>query len=212
MSTTGKKKTKPKTQRKSTSKPRAARKAPTPSKKQEPIPPSPTAPTPKKTEVPVEKSYLLAIRLRGGFGTPWLLQKALDTLRLKRKFNAVLLENTPSTIGMLRTVKDYVTWGEAHAAEIALVLTERGELSSGGAMTDETIRDKFGEPSIQDLASALTQGRITLQDLWRKGVSPIFRLRPPSGGFERSGKRAYGSGGELGRRPDSLATLLTRMT
>jgi len=165
-----------------------------------------------KKEPAIEvKSYLLAIRMKGSFGTPWSLTRALETLRLKAKFNAVLLENTPAAIGMLRKVKDYVTWGEAGTNDIATVLRERGELS-GEEMTDAAIRDKFGEASIQDLASALTQGRITLQQLREKGLNPVFRLHPPSSGFEGSGKRPYGSGGELGRRRAPLSALLGRMT
>jgi large subunit ribosomal protein L30 len=171
-------------------------------------------PAPPTKEEPIleKKSYIFAIRLKGSFGTPSPLERALETLRLKRKFNAVLLENTSATIGMLRTVKDYVTWGEAGTNDIATVLRERGKLSDGAEMADETIRDKFGEASIQDLASALTQGRITLREMWQKGLNPVFRLHPPSGGFEGSGKRAYGSGGELGRRRAPLSALITCMT
>lgn len=113
---------------------------------------------------------------------------------------------------MLRKVKDYVTWGEARTNDIATMLRERGEFSSGTEMTDEAIRAKFGEPSIQELASALTQGRVTLRDLRQKGLNPVFRLRAPSGGFEKSGKRPYGSGGELGRRQAPLSALISRMT
>ena len=209
MSADSKRKVKSRSQRKGTPKRRAPRRAVTTIKRHETYIPAP--PT-QKEPVPEQKSYILAIRFKGSFGTPWPLERALETLRLKRKFNAVLLENTPATIGMLRTVKDYVTWGEADTNDIATVLRERGKLSGGGDMTDEAIRDKFGEASIHDLASALTKGRITLREMWQKGLNPVFRLHPPSGGFERSGKRAYGSGGELGRRQASLSALLTRMT
>jgi large subunit ribosomal protein L30 len=168
-------------------------------------------PAPIKKEPTPEKSYLLAIRLKGNFGTPWPIRKALETLRLRRKFNAVLLENSRPTVGMLRTVKDFVTWGEAKKTDIVALLRERGEFSGGAAMTDETIREKFGESSVQELASALTQGRISLRTLWQKGLNPVFRLHPPSGGFEGSIKRAYGSRGELGRRETALSSLLTQM-
>lgn len=209
MSARTKKKTKPKTKRKATAKPRGARKrATTPKKPEAAIPAPPT----KREPVPEKKSYLLAIRLKGSFGTPWPLKRALETLRLKSKFNAVLLENTSAAIGMLRKVKDYVTWGEATTADIATVLQERGELFGGAEMTDEAIRHKFGETSVQDLASALTQGRISLRELRQKGLNPVFRLHPPSGGFEGSGKRPYGSGGELGKRQAPLSALLARMT
>ena len=209
MSATSKRKTKTKTKRKTIAKPRAPRKPAAKPKKREAPPPAP----PAKKEPPIEKkSYLIAIRLKGSFGTPWPLESALETLRLKAKFNAVLLENNRSNIGMLRKVKDYVTWGEAQTNDIAAVLRERGQLSGGAEMTDKTIHDRFGEVSIQDLASALTQGRISLEELRRKGLNPVFRLHPPSGGFEGSGKRPYGSGGELGKRQTPISALLARMT
>jgi len=215
MSATSKKKTKSRTQRKSAAKPKAQRKHVTPTKKPETRPPTlPTAaaaPPLRKEPVP-EKSYLLAIRLKGSFGNPWPIARTLDTLRLKRKFNAVLLEDNPATIGMLRTVKDYVTWGLVSKNEIAALFRERGELDGGMAITDQAIREKFGESSVQDLVSALVEGRVNLQLLSQKGLNTVFRLRPPSGGFEGSTKRAYGSRGELGRRQTGFMTLLARMT
>ena len=217
MSPTAKRKTtKTKTtKRKTAAKPRAHKKQAQPPKKTEPEAPpvqvQPPATTAKK-EQPAVKNYLLAIRLKGAFGTPYPIQKALDTIRLKRKFNAVLLEMNPSTIGMLRTVKDYVTWSEAKEDDIVNLLRERGEFAGGAAVTDETTREKFGEQSIHDLASALVVGRISLHTLWQKGLNPIFRLRPPSGGFEGSTKRPFGSRGELGKRQTTLSGLLTRMT
>lgn len=209
MSPTAKKKTKPKARLRSAAKPRAARRHVQAVKKAGVR--APPAPPPERKAPTVEKTYLLAIRLKGSFATPWPIVGALETLRLKRKYNAVLVENTASTVGMLRTVKDYVTWGEAHATDIATLFRERGELSEGRPLTEDAIRERYGESSIQALASALTEGRISLRALWQKGLNPVFRLHPPSGGFEGSAKRAYGSRGELGKRQTALATLLLRM-
>ena len=208
MTKAAKRKTKPKAARKAPSKPRAAKKHVPPHKK--PIE-TPLPPPEKKESLRVEKTYLLAIRLKGEFGTPWVLGAALTSLHLKRKFNAVLVENKPESVGMLRQVKDYVTWGEVGTNEIATLFRERGEFSGGIPITDETIKKKFGEASVQDLASALVKGRISLRTLWQAGLNPVFRLHPPSGGFEGSIKRAYSSRGELGNRGPAIAGLLTRM-
>jgi large subunit ribosomal protein L30 len=209
MSAATKKKTKSKSLHKAPAKPRVARKHVAPSKKPE-VHPAPT-PSPVKKEPVPEKNYLLAIRLKGSFGTPWPIERALETLRLKRKFNAVLLDDTPATIGMLRKAKDYVTWGKAKKTDIVVLLRERGEFLEGASVTDETIRQKYGESSVQELASALTEGRINLPTLWQKGLKPVFRLHPPSGGFEGSIKRAHGSRGELGKRDSALSGLLAHM-
>lgn len=207
MSTSTKRKAKPKTKVHHAVKARAPRKHVTPHKKHEALP----TPTPVKAQPVPERSYVLAIRLKGEFGTPWPVANTLKTLRMKRKFNAVLLESNPSTIGLLRAVKDYVTWGDVKTDDITTIIRERGEFSDGLVLNDETIRDRLGESSSEALASALTQGRITLQGLWKKGLSPVFRLHPPSGGFEGTIKRPHGSGGELGKRKTSLSTLLARM-
>jgi len=221
MSASSKKKTKPRTttKRAAPAKARAAKKRPAPAKKpieraEAPVAtPVITAPSPvPKKEVAAEKTFLLAMRLKGGFGTPISLEKALCTLRLKRRFNAVLLENKTNVIGMLRGVKDYVTWGEISASGIARLLESRGELVGGGAITDESVKKTFGEESVSGLTEGLAHGRITLRSLWAKGLMPVFRLRPPSSGFETTGKRAYGSHGELGSRGNELSKLLDRMT
>lgn len=210
MSTATKRKAKPKAARKTPTKPRTTKKRTPPTKKplETPSPP----PSEKKQSLAPEKTYLVAIRLKGEFGTPYTLGTALTTLHLKRKFNAVIVENKPETIGMLRKVKDYVTWGDVSTNEVAILFRERGEFSGGAPMTDETVKKKLGEATIQDLASALIKGRISLRTLRQAGINPVFRLRPPSGAFEGSIKRPYTSRGELGNRGPAIAALLTRMT
>jgi large subunit ribosomal protein L30 len=209
LSTTTKRKAKPKAARKAPAKPRTAKKRLTPTKKplETPSPPPPL----KKESLQPEKTYLLAIRLKGEFGTPWSLGTALTTLHLKRKFNAVIVENKPENIGMLRQVKDYVTWGDVNTSDLAMLFRERGEFSGGARVTDDRVKKKFGEATVQDLASALIKGRVSLRALRQGGLNPVFRLRPPSGGFEGTIKRTYSSRGELGNRGPAIAGLLTRM-
>ena len=207
MSTATKRKAKSKAPRKVAKKTRPIHKRVAPKKPVEPE----ARPSPVKEAVMVEKSFIFALRLNGSFGTPTSMESTLSTLHLKSRFNGVLVENKPEVIGMLRKAKDYITWGEIKTAEIATLLRERGKLTSGISMTDEAARKNFGEDSIDALATALTQGRISMQLLRQKGLSPVFRLRPPSGGFEYSTKRPYGSGGELGKRGPAISNLLTRM-
>jgi large subunit ribosomal protein L30 len=163
-----------------------------------------------EAEVP-EKPLLLAVRLLGPFGTPMYVEDALASLRLGRKFRAVLLEKNASMLGMLRKVKDYVTWGEVKSRDIAVILKERGELSNGMALTDKFVKENLGHESIEDVAIALTRDQIKLKSLWEKGIAPVFRLHPPSGGFDSSIKRPFGSYGELGYRGAGIAELVTRM-
>ena len=207
MSTKQKRKPKPRGPRKEKQRPARKRKV-AEEKKKEAVPA-------KKVEKVVaelpEKPLLLAIRLLGPFGAPTTMKDALASLRLSRKFRAVLVEKSDSMLGALRRVKDYVTWGEVKSHVIAVMLKERGELSNGMALTDKFVKENVGYESIEDVALALTRGQIKLKSLWEKGIVPVFRLRPPSGGFDSSIKRPFGSYGELGYRGAGIAQLVTRM-
>jgi len=166
---------------------------------------------PPQTKAAPERTFLIAIRLKGEFGAPLDIQRLLATLRLKSKFNAVLLDNDSIAKGTLRRAKDYLTFGEVTSRDIVALLKERGELFGGLHLSDNTAQEKFGKQSIDDLVTALTHGDMSLKALWSKGLKPVFRLRPPSGGFEKSTKRPYGSGGELGYRGTEISSLVARM-
>ena len=169
-------------------------------------------PLPKKKLEPPKESLLLIVRLRGTFAVPYHIEHTLLSLRLVNKFNATLAKNSPSMIGMLRQVKDYVTWGGVKPTEVARLLKERGKLNGEMPVTNEFAKNAFAKDSIDSLAIALATGEISLQSLWEKGVKPVFRLRPPSGGFKTTIKRSYTSTGQLGYRGSAIATLMTDMT
>ncbi len=206
MSSSAKRNTKPKAPRKAKARP--ARKRAAPAKK--PVEKAVEAP-PERKVVAAEKVFLIAVRIMGEFGTPAHVERTLTSLRLNRKFNAVLLEKNANALGTLRQAKDYVTWGEAKSGDIVMLLKERGEPLGGLPMTDRYVKEKFGEQSVDELVSALAQGRIGLDTLWEKGLRPVFRLHPPSGGFSASAKRPYRSRGELGYRGPEISSLLAKM-
>jgi large subunit ribosomal protein L30 len=207
MSTRQKRKPKPRAPRKEKRKPARRRKV-AEEKKKEAVPAKKVEKV--VTELP-EKPLLLAIRLLGPFGAPTSIERALASLRLNRKFRAVLLEKNDSMRGLLRKVKDYVTWGEVKSNDIAVILRERAELSNGKPFTEKFVKENLGHESVEELAHALTRGQVDLNILWLRGVMPVFRLRPPSGGFDSSIKRPFGSQGELGYRGAEISNLVNRM-
>lgn len=168
-------------------------------------------PEPVVAERRPQKTFNLAVRMHGSFAVPESIEKCLRNLRLVRKFNAVLLENDKAILGMLRHAKDYLTWGEVDAQGIATLIRKRGELQGGAAITDDFVKTNFKEESLEGLAQALANGRISLRTLWQKGLKPVFRLHPPRGGFKYSTKRAHESHGELGYRGKEISALISRM-
>jgi large subunit ribosomal protein L30 len=207
MSTRQKRKPKPKAARKK--RPKAARRPVAPSRKPEK---RITEARPEKAkELAPKKTFVLAVRLQGPVAVPEDTELSLRSLGLERRFNAVLLEKDESTVGMLRHAKDYLTWGEIKPEDIATLLRERAELTGGVSLTDKFVKDNFGQESIQALVTALLQGQVELTTMWQKGIKPLFRLHPPSGGFDASIKRPFGSEGELGYRGPEISNLLIRM-
>ena len=210
MSTKPKRKAKPRAPRKEKEKP-VKKRRPAEEKKKEVVSP-PKKPREKRIpEFPPEEPLILAVRLLGPIGASSSVEYTLRSLQLGSRFRGVLLDKNENILGMLRSAKDYVAWGEVKSHDIAALLKKRGELASGESLTDKFIRENFGFESFEELAGAVTRGQISLKALRQKGVISVFRLRPPSGGFESSIKRPFKSRGELGNRGERISQLLARM-
>ncbi len=75
------------------------------------------------------KNPVAVILIRGFVKMPNEIKHTLKLLGLKKKFNCVITENTPDVQGMLKKVKDYVTWGEVKQEMIDALLKKRKNLS-----------------------------------------------------------------------------------
>lgn len=162
---------------------------------------------------------LAVIRLRGIPTTPRDIAETLDLLRLRRKFTMVIVEGSPSYMGMIERVNDWVTWGEIDADTLAEVLKKRGRIAGDRPLTLEYIQ-KWGWNSFEELALAYVAGE--LDSLWCKKreahrqrsciphLKPFFRLHPPRGGLN-SVKLHFSVGGDLGYRGPLINDLIRRM-
>lgn len=70
---------------------------------------------------------LAAIRIRGDAGLSPQIRDTLQSLNLKNQHNLVILKSTPNVIGMLKVVKDYITWGEVTSELVAEVEDKKGK-------------------------------------------------------------------------------------
>jgi large subunit ribosomal protein L30 len=135
----------------------------------------------------------------------------METLSMESTFRARLLENTPSTEGMLRAAKNLVAWGQINPQVLETLLRKRAERDGQERLDDEFAKVFFKKQSIADLATSIAAGEIPVKDLWSAGIKPRFRLHPPKGGFKRSTRRAATDGGELGYRGEDINRLVRRM-
>jgi large subunit ribosomal protein L30 len=149
------------------------------------------------------------VRVRGTVDTPPDVEATLRMLRLTRKFTAVIYPQDKSLEGMLKVVKDWVTWGEVSKEVLKELILRRGRLQGNKKIDDKTLKEVLGM-SIDELVDSLFSGKL----LWHKlepKVKPVFRLHPPKGGFKGSIKKPFSSNGELGYRGAEINNLLIKM-
>src|SRR5213594_2178897 len=156
------------------------------------------------------RSPILAVRLRGTASDNPDVRRTMESLKLERTFQARLLDNTPSNLGMLRSAKVLVAWGEVTPDLLGRVLEKRGERDGADGLDDGFLR-LLGKSSFDNLAKSIVAGETSLLELLRAGLKVPFRFHPPRGGFKRSLRRAATDGGELGYRGADINNLSKRM-
>lgn len=67
--------------------------------------------TKKESPKSEKEGNFAVVRIRGEIKINKDIKDTLNMLNLKKANTCVLLENNPSNLGMIRKVKDYVTWG-----------------------------------------------------------------------------------------------------
>ena len=151
---------------------------------------------------------LLAIRIRSAINANKEMKDTFKFLRIDRTNYATLLDDRPPYLGMLKVVKDRVTWGEPSYETVSRLLKERGE-ATGGSKIDEEVLKKLGYESLEELSKAICNCEVEFSKL--EGIKPFFRLHPPRKGFEGKTKRSYSAGGEAGYRGAKINELVSKM-
>lgn len=152
---------------------------------------------------------IAVIRIRGRIGVPKEFEDTLRMLRLNKPNHMRILKTTPSILGMVKKVENYVTWGEIDLETLEEVIRKRGRLIGNKKLTEEYVKEKLGMNGIRELAEKIFNGEIDIDKI--NDLKPVFRLTPPSGGFKKSIKTHYSSNGELGYRGNEINKLIRRM-
>jgi len=151
---------------------------------------------------------IVAVRVRGTISAQREARATLDLLHLSKTNRAVLVDNRPAFIGMLRQVQAYVTWGEASKETVALMLQKRGRLAGDKKLTDEYAA-KIGYKSLSELAEAIATCKA---EHWKlPDMQPVFKLPPPTKGFKGKTKKSFRAGGAAGYRGEAINELVKRM-
>jgi large subunit ribosomal protein L30 len=137
------------------------------------------------------------VRIRGIRNIKPDLSRTMDMLNLSKPHYCTIVEDTPQNMGMVRKVKDYVTFGSVSEETIFMLLSKRGEKGS------KRLKELFNEAAIKKASSEIFTGKSL-----REYADPVFRLSPPRGGTKNI-KMAYPLGA-LGAR-DDIDSLIRRM-
>ena len=149
-----------------------------------------------------------AVRVRGQINIKPDIKRTLQLLNLTRANHCVILEENPSTKGMLQVAKDYITWGEVDKKVLSKLINSRGKLEGDKQVTEEYIKSATSYDSIDKLTQAIIDNKFKYKDI--PSVKPIFRLNPPKKGYEGV-KRSFVNKGALGYRGDKINTLIEKM-
>ena len=151
---------------------------------------------------------IAAIRIRGHVNVNRDIEATMVMLHLTRANHCALINETPSYLGMLQKVKDYITFGEISQDVLSQLIGTRGRLQGDVPITDEVIKENTEFSGIQEFAEAIVKGDADYRDL--PDVKPLFRLHPPIKGH-KSVKRSFIAGGALGNRKEAINDLIRRM-
>jgi large subunit ribosomal protein L30 len=146
------------------------------------------------------------IRIRGTVGTRKDVEDTLKDLRLNRPNNCIVIPEKNEYLGMLRKVKDHITWGKIDKKTLTKLLEKRGKILSNKPIDKQTLKD-IGFENFDKLSDALITGKVNLKDF--KSIKPVFKLNPPLHGY-KSTKLPFPKG-DLGNRKEKINELLERM-
>ena len=152
----------------------------------------------------------IVVRARSNVKVEHSIRETMDYLNLTRVNHAVIIPENAQYKGMLQKAKDYITWGNADAALVEKMITERGRLMGDKPITDEYVNENTTFATIKEFAAAIVAGDATVKDL--PEMKRVFRLHPPVGAKGWGGlKRSFVVGGALGARGDEISALVERM-
>lgn len=142
---------------------------------------------------------ILVVNLHGAINSASGVRKALEELKVLRKFSASVVTDDANTVGMLKLCKDRVAWAPVSADLLSTLLKKRGMVTETKALDAASLK-KLGYSSYDDMAAKMVKEQVRLSAV--AGLRPFFRLAPPKGGFKHSMRRQFSERGMLGSNPN----------
>ena len=137
---------------------------------------------------------IIAIRISGDVDLNEKVWEAMFRFRIRRKFSAVLVKETPENLIILKNLRNFIAYGPINKETLALLLEKRAQPIDKKKKVDvEKVLESIDKKSLQDL-----------------GLKPFFRLHPPIGGID-SKIHFPRKKGVLGNHKEKINDLVRRM-
>jgi large subunit ribosomal protein L30 len=150
----------------------------------------------------------LVVRMKGTVNVPYWARITLESLSLNKRFRATIIPENAQTLGMLRKIKEFVSWTSVDTEFIREFIEKRGRSSSSrllsaadsaadsaapdnpnGQINDNNTENKESQNvDLSKIVSIISQNELYLSKI--SGIKPWFALNPPKGGFKRKSKRS----------------------
>jgi large subunit ribosomal protein L30 len=166
----------------------------------------------------------LVVRMKGTVNVPRWANLTLENLHLNKKFRATIIPENEQTLGMLRKIKELVSWSSVDDAFIKEFIEKKARTSASKLATAPTtttaneMNNNDTKSNIEDnphqntdlstVITTISQNQTYLSKI--SGIKPWFALNPPKGGFRKKSKRSYSQNGILGENKE-LISLVKRM-
>lgn len=152
----------------------------------------------------------LVVRMKGTVNIPNWAIVTLENLHLNKKFRATLIPENDQTLGMLRKIKEIVSWTTVDENFIRDFIVRKGRASASKLLSDHTNTEnkQTPEPDIDKVISDISKNETYLSRI--SGIKPWFALSPPKGGFKKKSKLLHSQNGILGENRD-LVDIVKRM-
>jgi large subunit ribosomal protein L30 len=166
----------------------------------------------------------LVVRMKGTVNVPRWANLTLENLHLNKKFRATIIPENEQTLGMLRKIKELVSWSSVDdafikefiekkartsASKLVMAPTTTNAVGENNNDTDSNIEDKtHNNIDLSTIVTTISQNQTYLSKI--SGIKPWFALNPPKGGFRKKSKRSYSQNGILGENKE-LISLVRRM-
>ena len=135
---------------------------------------------------------ILVIRISGMVKKPSDVTETLFRMRLRRKYSAVLLEDTKENIKLISNVRNFVAFGKISDEMLHKLIEKRGQPINKKKIDSKTV--------VANMSKGFEEA----------GIKPFFRLHPPRGGVDT--KLHFGTRkGVLGNNKEAINNLVEKM-